>query len=159
MTPGSGAVHQEERLKDTWDKHQRLRWGEQYELTHLQRDRRYGGGRRWTWQLTETRYAELEAAMRQYASGHGQPSAERVDDLARLIVAIRRMPGFHGIRLQQRALYTLGKTCWARTHRGEYSGWPTKIPYVDKHEPVYHRPHPLTLDTLVRVYERRVNAL
>ena len=157
-TPGSGAVHQEEQLKDTWDKHQRLTWGDQYELVHLQRERRYGGGRRWTWRLTEARYAELAAAMRQLANRPGTP-AERTDDLARLIEAIRHMPGFHGVRMQQMHLYAIGKACWARTHCGEYNGWPTKTPYLDKREPVYHRPHHLTLDVLVRVYERRVAAV
>lgn len=155
VTPGSGQVHAEEQLNDTWSRHQRLTWGEQYELLHLQRPRDYGGGRRWTWQVTTRRMEELEAAMGQLARGHGSPSAERTDDLAALVAAIQKMPGFHGIRMQQRTLYHLGEACWNRTHRAPFTGWPQDIPYVDKRQPVYHRPNALTLDILVRMWEWR----
>jgi hypothetical protein len=169
VTPGQGLVHQQEQLHDAWDKRPRLQWGEQYELVHLQKDRRFGGGRHWTWRLTEQRYAELEAAMRQYASAHGAARSasagsrasgvERSDDLGSLIVAITRMPGFHGIRVQQLALYRSGKEAWDRTHRAPYSGWPGDVPYVDKRQWVYHRPHPLTLDVIMQIYQARRAAL
>lgn len=107
--------------------------------------------------------------MRRYASEHGiRPREsgvlaphplERRDDLASLVEAISRMPGFHGIRMQQMALYRMGKECWNRTHKVEYPGWPNDIPYVDKRQLVYHRPHALTLDVLVRVYEARLSAM
>ncbi|MHB1736179.1 MAG: hypothetical protein ACYCQM_06365 [Acidithiobacillus sp.] len=45
----------------------------------------------------------------------GRDRQERRDDPERLVAAIRRMPGFHGIRRQQWALFTLGKNCWDRT--------------------------------------------
>lgn len=183
VTPGSGLAHKEERLLDTWDRRQRLTWGEQYALACLQKDRNFGGGRHWTWQLTDARYGELEAAMRQRASAHGGRSViemptgiltrkqtDRQDDLTALVSAIRRMPGFHGIRLQQIALYMLGRECWNRTHPVAYlapaggvvggtidapkkmvSGWPEDVPYVDKRQLVYHRPEPLRLDVLTRI--------
>lgn len=184
VTPGKGIVHQGEQLRDTWEKRQRLAWGEQYELIHLQRERKYGGGRSWTWRVTEQRNAELEAAMNALASAHGgrrtavhetgvlfAKGSDRVDDLLAFIASLKRMPGFHGIRMQQMKLYALGRACWERTHGGELlvatsdardgskpalvSGWPARVPYVDKRQLVYHRPHPLTLDVLVRLYERR----
>lgn len=169
VTPGEGIIHREEQLKDSWEKRQRPTWGEQYELVHLQRDRRYGGGRHWTWCMTERRYRELEVAMRQYARGHGRTPAvgsepsptvgthgkERSNDLQRMISAITKMPGFHGIRMQQMALYRLGREEWDRTHRTAYPDWPADVPYVDKRQPVYHRPMALMLDTLVRLYQRQ----
>lgn len=169
VTPGTGLVFKEERLLDTWEKRQRLTWGEQYELVHLQHGRTYGGGRHWTWRVSEQRYAELEASMQQYASAHGIRSREsgvlaplrmeRRDDLASLVEAISRMPGFHGMRMQQMALYLLGRECWNRTHKTEYPGWPKDVPYVDKRQMVYHRPHALTLDVLMRIYEARSSML
>ena len=65
------------------------------------------------------------------------------------------MPGFHGIRRQQWALYALGKSCWNRTHKIPWTGWHQEIPYVDKRQPVYQRPEPLRLDVLVQLQARR----
>lgn len=187
VTPGTGIVHQEEQLRDTWEKRQRLTWGEQYELIHLQRERKYGGGRSWTWRVTEQRHAELEAAMISLASAHGgrrttvhetgvlsAKGSDRVDDLLAFIASLKRMPGFHGIRMQQMKLYALGRACWQRTHGGVLlvpvrgtpddeepalvSVWPSRVPYVDKRQLVYHRPNPLKLDVLVRLSERRQQA-
>ena len=164
VTPGHGLVHQEEQLQDSWNRRQRLTWGEQYELLHLQHSREYGGGRHWTWQMQEQRFTEMTEAMRQLSSGHGNPGwgsghpavhlaqpvpQERTDDLAALITAIKRMPGYHGIRMQQMQLYRLGKEIWERTHKHPYTEWPTDVPYVDKRQPVYHRPQALRLDVLV----------
>ncbi|MEY2341992.1 hypothetical protein AB4090_07755 [Acidithiobacillus sp. IBUN Pt1247-S3] len=156
VTPGTGRVWEEETLLDTGNRRQRLTWGEQYVLVHLQREKKHGGGRHWTWCIQEDHYEKLEAAMRQYSSAHGSNTGkERTDDLERLVSAIRRMPGFHGIRRQQWALYTLGRSCWNRTHKTVWTGWPQEIPYVDKRLLVYHRPEPLRLDVLVRVQERK----
>lgn len=166
VTTGDGLVHQEEDLQDSWHKHQRLTWGEQYELLHRQRDREYGGGRRWTWQLQAQRCEEMQAAMRQLASGHGNLSGRekhigvhpepgssiaRTDDLAALVAAIKRMPGFHGIRMQQQDLYKLGRECWNRTHKEPFPGWPVDVPYVDKRQLIYHRPNALRLDVLANM--------
>jgi hypothetical protein len=160
VTPGTGRVWEEEQLRDTGKRRERLTWGEQYVLVHLQHDRKQGGGRHWTWCVSDAHYEELESAMRQYASAHGNSDGmERTDDLERLVAAIRRMPGFHGIRRQQWALYALGKSCWNRTHKIPWPGWPQEIPYVDKRQPVYHRPEPLRLDMLVQLHARRSRGL
>jgi|GEM_PF-2540430 hypothetical protein len=112
------------------------------------------------------RLGEMPAAMRQYASGHGhaiipagnknvqQPDAssgECTDNLVALIASIKRMPGFHGVRMQQMALYALGKVCWDKTHQTPYSNWPNSVPYVDKRQAVYHRPNELRLDVLINI--------
>jgi len=154
VSPGNGPVQQMEHLEDAWSARGRLTWGEQYVLVHLQKNRAYGGGRHWTWQMQSDRYDALVSAMDQYAAGHGHPGRERKDDLQQLILAIRRMPGFHGIRQQQRDLFARGRELWERTHREPFLGWPEKLIYVDKRLPVFHRPHPLTLDVLVRMWER-----
>lgn len=166
VTPGHGLVYQEEQLKDCWNQHERLTWGKQYELLHLQHNREYGGGRRWTWQMQAQRFEEMSAAMRQYASGHGHAitpagnknvqlpdasSGERTDNLAALIEAVKRMPGFHGIRMQQMNIYALGKACWDKSHQTSYPAWPGIVPYVDKRQAVYHKPNALRLDVLINI--------
>jgi hypothetical protein len=164
VTPGIGLVYQEEKLQDCHDPHQRLMWGEQYELLHLQHLR--GGGRRWTWQMQKQRNDEMTKSMSQYASGHGHfnnvtsknnahesntITVERTDNLGALIHAIKLMPGFHGIRMQQMHLYAVGRECWNKSHTIPYMDWPTAVPYVDKRQFVYHRPNALKLDVLVKI--------
>ena len=118
VTPGTGRVWEEETLLDTGNRRQRLTWGDQYVLVHLQRESKHGGGRHWTWYIRDALYVDLETAMRRYASAHGRRDGkERMDDLERLVAAIRRMPGFHGIRTQQWALLTLGEHWWEQTHK------------------------------------------
>lgn len=151
VTPGSGPVHEQERLLETHDKRTRLTWGEQYELVYEQRPRNRGGGRAWTWRLTEQRYAELVAAMRELAAAPGH-TRERRDDLDSLVQALMRMPGFHGVRQQALALFRLGQETWARTHaRDATYPWPERVPYLDKGFACYHAPDPLRLDVLMRL--------
>jgi len=148
-TQGKGEVHEQEKLLDTWKAREALTWGEQYRLDHTQRPKQRGGGRRWTWSVQEERYAELEASMRRYASGHGS-GHDRNDDLDALVLALQRMPGFSGVRSQQIALCNLGRAIWIKTHKvGEYP-WPD-FPYLDKSWPCYHKPEPLRLDVLIRM--------
>ena len=153
-TTGEGAVHTQESLSDTHDKRTLLTWGEQYELVHDQRPKSHGGGRVWTWRLAPQRYAELEAAMRDLAASPGAHS--RTDDLAALVQAVMRMPGFHGVRQQQLALLQIGKEMWARTHTASDSiPWPDKVPYLDKSFACYHTTDPLRLDVLVQLLQQR----
>ena len=150
VTPGEGLVHEREKLRDAHAPRERLAWGTQYELVHVQRPRTHGGRRTWTWQLTDERCAMLEAAMRTRASAHGGGD-DRCDDLQSLATALMRMPGFYGVRQQQLALLALGRAVWERTHRaGSTFEWPTRVPYLDKAFACYHRPEPLRLDVLVR---------
>lgn len=153
-TPGAGVIHEREHLQDAQNKRSRLSWGDQYELEHLQRPRTHGGGRGWTWTLSQESYANLEAAMRQHAS---RPSGhqERRDDLRSLVLGVMRMPGFYGIRQQQIALISLGREAWSRNHAsGDEYPWPDKVPYLDKGFYCYHRPEALRLDALVRLVEQ-----
>jgi hypothetical protein len=71
-TPGAGLVHEREKLRDAHEARTRLAWGGQYVLSHTQRPRAAGGGRTWTWELTDERYAALAAAMRLRAAAHGR---------------------------------------------------------------------------------------
>jgi hypothetical protein len=153
-TPGNGAIHTHEKLLDTHQRREALHWADQYRLDHVQRPREHGGGRTWTWSLTEQRYAELEASMIQYASAPGRVQ-ERGDDLHSLVTAILRMPGFYGVRQQQMQLLRLGQQRWDRTHGSETYSWPERVSYVDKHFNCYHVPEPLRLDVLVTMMERR----
>jgi hypothetical protein len=154
VTPGQGVVHTQERLSDTHDKRTLLTWGEQYELVHEQRPISHGGGRVWTWRLMPQRYAELEAAMRDLAASPG--GRHRSDDLAALVQAVMRLPGFHGVRQQQLALLQIGKEVWMRTHAASASfPWPEKVPYLDKAFACYHVPEVLRLDTLLQVLLQR----
>jgi len=150
VTPGEGLAHERERLLDAHAAREHLTWGTQYELVHVQRPRTHGGGRTWTWRLTDERYAMLEAATRARAAAHGGVG-DRTDDLRSLVSAVMRMPGFYGIRQQQLSLLALGRGLWERTHRaGSTFDWPTVVPYLDKSFSCYHRPEPLRLDVLVR---------
>lgn len=149
-TPGGGTVLEQERLADAHDKRTPLVWGEQYEMVHEQHPRSFGGGRAWTWRLCAQRYAELEAAMRELAASPGMHS--RDDDLAGLVQAVMRMPGFHGIREQQKHLLNIGQEMWRRTHAAVASfPWPEKVPYLDKSFACYRVLEPLQrLDVLVK---------
>ncbi len=149
VTPGQGVVHEREQLMDAHDKHTHLSWGDQYELAHKQHPQSQGGGRHWTWRLREPHRAELETAIRLLAAAHGSPQP-RQDDLGRLVEALLRMPGFHGIREQLKELFKVGAETWQRTHAASESfPWPEKLPYLDKAFACYHVPEPLRLDVLV----------
>lgn len=150
-TPGVEPVHTQECLADTFNKRTPLTWGGQYELVHEQRPKSHGGSRVWTWRVAPQRYAELEAAMRVLAASPGAHS--RSDDLAALVLAVMRMPGFHGVRQQQLTLLEIGREMWTRTYSKSASfPWPDKVPYLDKSFACYHTPEPLRLDVLVRVH-------
>ena len=152
VTPGKGAVHEQEKLLDTWKAREALTWGEQYRLDHTQRTKQQGGGRRWTWSVQPERYMELESSMRRYAAGHGS-GRDRTDDLDALVLALQRMPGFSGIRSQQIFLCNIGRAIWQKTHQGVEYPWP-HFPYLDKAWPCYHAPEPLRLDVLLTIMGR-----
>lgn len=154
VTPGTGLVHEREKLMDAHDKRSRLTWLDQYELVHEQRSRTEGGGRHWTWRLTAPRFAQLDAAMRELAASHG--GHDRRDDLDALVQSLMRMPGYHGVRAQVQALLNIGRETWARTHRkADVYPWPEHVPYLDKGFACYHAPEPLRLDVLVRLLDAK----
>lgn len=152
VTPGEGLVNIREQLKDAHNKRQRLQWEDQYVLLHKQHSQNTGGGRHWTWECTQARYDSLLTGMLALSRGSGNTRSERTDDLALLIQQVWKMPGFHGIRMQQMALMRAGRETWNRTHQAPYGGWPQAAPaYLDKRLPVYHRPTVLRLDQLGRL--------
>lgn len=148
-TPGNGAIHTHEKLLDTHQRREALHWADQYRLDHLQHPREHGGGRTWTWSLTDHRFGLLAASMEQYAAGHGR-QGERTDDLDALVEAILRMPGYYGVRQQQLELLRQGQRLWERSHPASVMyPWPQNVPYLDKRFVCYHQPEPLRLDVLV----------
>lgn len=155
VTPGEGRVHEREQLLDTHDVRGHLRWGSQYELLQVQRPRAHGGGRTWTWRLTDERYDALHASMLRTAHNPGR-RADRRDDLDALVRALLRMPGYYGIRQQQLALLRDGQEAWSRTHADtDAYTWPQHVGYLYKSFRCYHQPLPLRLDVLVRALQHQ----
>lgn len=159
-TRGEGVVHEREQLVDTWSRPLSWRrsdnkgeWVPQYELVHLQRTRRVGGGRHWTWVMADDYYQSF-ASMLIYAAARkgrmrvgGDGRKHLTDNIARLdrlLESVRRMPGFHGIRQQKRCLFASTQDAWNRHHSPRE--WPDIGTWVDKHLHVYDG---LTLDVLV----------
>lgn len=133
----------------THQRREALYWADQYRLDHLQHPREHGGGRTWTWSLTDHRFGLLAASMERYAAGHGR-QGERTDDLDALVETILRMPGYYGVRQQQLELLRQGQRLWGRSHPVSVSyPWPQNVPYLDKRFVCYHQPEPLRLDILV----------
>lgn len=159
VTPGKGMVHDQERLLDAHQTRSRLMWGTQYELVHAQRPQIQGGGRHWTWQMTASRYAALEASMQALAAASGR-TPQRQDDLDALVQALMRMPGYQGVRQQVMTLLWMGKQTWSRTHPSDviYT-WPDSVPYLDKSFPCYHVPDPMRLDVLVKWAQSSQNSV
>lgn len=155
VTPGTGAVHEQEALLDAHSGRSALAWRDRYLLRHVQHPRHHGGGRTWTWALAPQRMQMLMTAMKQLAAAPGAANS-RVDDLAELVRAVMHMPGFYGVRQQQLELLSVGRETWARTHaKAAAFGWPERVPYLDKGFACYHRPEPLRLDVLVNMLEVR----
>lgn len=156
VTPGTGAVHEQEKLLDAHSGRGALIWRDQYLLRQEQRPRHHGGGRTWTWALAPQRMEMLMTAMKQLAAAPGAANS-RVDDLAELVRAVMRMPGYYGIRQQQLELLRVGRETWARTHAKEATfAWPERVPYLDKGFDCYHRSEPLRLDVLVSMLAARL---
>lgn len=153
VTPGKGEVHQREALKDTHDKRQLLRWEDQYELKHMQHSTETGGGRHWTWRCCEENIKGMRDKMLALCSGPDKPNQTRDKELHKLISSMLLMPGYYGIRQQVMQLLYAGEARWNQMHKAPYLGWPdAPPPYTDKRPWVYHRPHKLKLDILVKRY-------
>ncbi|RXZ43124.1 hypothetical protein EBB06_10915 [Crenobacter cavernae] len=152
-TPGAGAVHEQEKLLDGRSPRQRLSWGAQYELTQLQKAARVGGGRHWTWRLQTRAYQEWQASVQEAARATGEAQHDR-QRLMACLTALRRLPGYHGIRVQQQALLALAQEEWGRHHRAPFPGSSERLPYLDKRFRCYHTPEPLRLDGLVAWMQR-----
>lgn len=109
VTEGEGDVHLHESLKSVFDKHNRLVWDHDYELTVLpKKDSKPS----LTWRMTRKCYEEwndrIRKSIRQKYS----------DDQAKQAVwSLGRAPGFSGIRAQVKRLHSLFRSEWKRTRR------------------------------------------
>ena len=160
VTPGDGIVHEREHLVDTWV--ERLPWQRsnncgqlvpQYELVHLQRTRHVGGGRHWTWVMSDDYHRAFEALLVHASRRKGKMHvnhdgtrqlADNVSRLDRLLESVRKMPGFHGIRQQKRTLFAAAQSAW--NEHNPPREWPNIGTWVDKRLAVYDG---LTLEVLV----------
>ncbi|MHB8494401.1 MAG: hypothetical protein ACYDDG_07490 [Casimicrobiaceae bacterium] len=165
-TSGTGLVHEREALIDTWQARLPWRrvnhhgeWAPQYELEHYQRTRQAGGGRRWTWLMADAYYGELERALVYAAKRKGRMRVgpdetklltDNIERLDQFLDSVRKMPGFHGIRQQKRALFHAVRTAWDAHHPPRE--WPNIGTWVDKHLTVFDG---LTLDVLVACLARQ----
>lgn len=108
-TPGSGPIHERERLKDVTVASERLCWGDRFELVHLPRP---GVPARWTWRMTREEYQAWHERIR-IAVRHRDS-----DDLVQqLIWSLFRIPGFGGLRDQVKLLRRQLVKEWQRSRR------------------------------------------
>ncbi len=152
VSPGSGPVVDEERLSDCLAPRQALVYPDatgrtQYVLDHTQRPRIQGGGRRWTWSVTPERLAEHQARLLELARPHGA-RWQRHDDLQAHIDALTRMPQFHGVREQVKALIFEARRL-APLQLADKIAWPGNLPIMSKAMDVYRKPEPMLLPELV----------
>lgn len=136
-----GAVEDDHQFADSWHPKQSIFWDSRYRMEHFQRPSERGGGRRWTWQITPQRMAELREHVI-YLCLHG-----RQKELIGCFVALQRMPGFHGIRHQVHQLYALGRDTWQRSSCTDWPVEPLEMRYVSFTQKLYDDP-PLNLAEL-----------
>lgn len=139
----TGAVEDDHQFADSWHPKQPIFWDSRYRIEHFQRPSEHGGGRRWTWQITPQRMAELRENVIHLCS-----HTTRQKELIGFFQALQRMPGFHGIRHQVHQLYGLGRETWQRGSRSDWPVHPLEIRYVSFTQKLYADP-PLRLKDLV----------
>jgi hypothetical protein len=144
-TEGAGPVHDQQSLGDARKPAELVRWCEQYkdgsvrpqyELVGRPVRARKGATHRWTWAMTESCYAVMKnwidvGAQRVRSSGEKNPAR-----LVAAVDALRKMPGFKGVREQKRRLILeadIPKTYAPSLTAPEIGG------YVDKHLPVFEK--------------------
>ena len=104
-TDGVGGIPTEKATCDARQPTTRLRWEDQYELVSRPVRRRNGDvDYVWTWVLQEAFFKRWQRVFSK-AAGRVRSSRERKPHyLIKLVTALRRVPGFHGINRQKRAL-------------------------------------------------------
>lgn len=105
-TPGKGALPSQGNTLDARVPETRLQWGNQYELVARPVRRRHSGEVRhvWTWTMTELTYRKWSERLNT-AAGRVRSSVERKPDyLLQQIGLLRKVPGFHALNRQKRAL-------------------------------------------------------
>ena len=130
-----GAVEDEHQFTDCWHPKQPIVWDVRYRIEHFQRPSQHGGGRRWTWQITPQRMAELRENVIHLCS-----HTTRQKELIGFFQALQRMPGFHGIRHQLHQLYALGRETWQRRNRPDWPVPDIEIRYVSFTQKLYADP-------------------
>jgi hypothetical protein len=115
-TEGEGLLAAESSTSDARTPGARITWGEQYELVARPVLRRGVGTRYvWTWVFSDHAYASWQSRLKT-AAGRVRSSKEgKASFLDEQIEFIRRVPGFHGINRQKRALI-LGADLPAEQH-------------------------------------------
>ena len=142
LLASEGSVEDRPQFKDCWHPKQPILWDSRYRIEHFQRPSEHGGGRRWTWQITPQRMAELQANVI-YLCSH----TTRLKELIGFYTALERMPGFHGIRHQVHQLYALGEKTWRGRSRQIWPVRPIEMRYVSFTQKLYADP-PLRLKDL-----------
>lgn len=144
-TDGIGLVHDQQALGDARKPGERLQWLEkykngnvlpQYELVGRPVRSRTGASHRWTWRMTEGCFQTMKhwidvGAQRVRSSEKKDPKR-----LVDAVDALRKMPGFRGVREQKRQLILeadIPKEYAPSLTAPEIGG------YVDKHLPVFDK--------------------
>lgn len=104
-TEGTGPLPLETKTRDSRHPSYRLRWLDQYELVSRPVRRRTGELTHvWTWVFQDA-FLDRWRRVFKKAAGRVRSSVERKPDyLIKLVASLRRVPGFHGINRQKRAL-------------------------------------------------------
>lgn len=112
-TDGAGLVHEQQSLMDARKPDERLQWHEQYkdgsvrpqyELVGRPVRARTGSTHRWTWRMSDSCFTTMKNWIE---VGAQRVRSSQDKDPARLVAAIdalRKMPGFRGVREQKRQL-------------------------------------------------------
>jgi len=127
VTPGSGQVHEEERLHLAADRRHRIRIQDDYELLRAPRRKRHGGRHVWTWRMTRQCYTTWRHRLIEACRAR---SPRRITES---LQSLRRVPGFSGTRQQTIELLRLAQHEWRRRH-GDVSlpGGQVRLPYVER---------------------------
>ncbi|RMG32501.1 MAG: hypothetical protein D6720_13220 [Gammaproteobacteria bacterium] len=126
-TPGSGRVHDEERLHLAADRRHRIRIKDDYELVRAPRRKHHGGRHVWTWRMTRPCYERWRHRLIQACR---MPSPRGITES---LQSLRRVPGFSGTRQQAIELLRLAHREWRRRHgKIALPGGEIRLPYVER---------------------------
>ena len=126
-TPGAGAIHERERLRDTRKTGQRLRWSDEYEVSKVTKKGREKPS--WSWRLTKDNWDAWRERIRR-ASISTDASRMR-----QAMWSLWRSPGFGGVRQQVGHLLHGAKEEWKRRKKNrDFPAVPPVLPYVTYRE-------------------------
>jgi len=126
-TPGTGAVHELERLGNAHENRQRLQIENEYELVRRTRPSKHGGGQVWSWRMTRETYRNWRNTIREDCRA---PDTGRI---TQTLGTLYRAPGFSGIRHQIGNLVVLARREWRRYHGNKKELiLPPSLPYLER---------------------------